>query len=365
MDNLKNYFCNMPFRNIEVINNGDVYGCCFMSPANERYPVKYILGNILEDDVETIWNGERARETRRSILDESFRYCDKNACPVMQKNHAGLIDKTQKKNYFVDVFNGINESEKKYLQNNQDTCDNLPTKLHLVTSRICNYRCASCNPPKLGNKNLDYKSMEERSVELLEKLTPFIKKAQYLFFGSQGEPLASPSIRSWFKNASEDLVKNLWFMEMQTNGSLFNREFWDSIPPYLQKKLTVVQVSVDASSKDTYENKNRIGGNWENLLGNIEFISKLPEVQSLALSFVVQDNNFNEMKDFVRLGEKFDCRVRFTRIKKWPSIDTDDYKTMNVFDVNHKNHQKLLEVLRDEIFKSPKVDMLDVSGYMR
>ena len=82
MPNENQLFCSMPFRFIEVSGwcppKGDVFICC---PNWLRVPI----GNILQcHSFEEIWNGEKAREIRRSILDRSFEYCDHSMCPPLQ-----------------------------------------------------------------------------------------------------------------------------------------------------------------------------------------------------------------------------------------------------------------------------------------
>jgi hypothetical protein len=63
-------FCSKPFESFEItqINGrGGVYLCC---PSWLDTPI----GNLRFQSVEEIWNGERAQDIRRSILDGSFDY---------------------------------------------------------------------------------------------------------------------------------------------------------------------------------------------------------------------------------------------------------------------------------------------------
>ena len=43
---------------------------------------------------------------------------------------------------------------------------------------------------------------------------------------------------------------------------------WDSMPN-VHKYVKSCEISIDAGTKDTYENKTRLGGNWENLMNNL------------------------------------------------------------------------------------------------
>ena len=64
---------------------------------------------------------------------------------------------------------------------------------------------------------------------------------------------------------------------------------WDSmksIHPYVK----TCEISIDAATKDTYENKTRIGGDWDELINNLKFISTLPNLKKIKPSFVVQNH---------------------------------------------------------------------------
>jgi hypothetical protein len=74
-------FCSNPFEWFEITQlngRGGVYLCC---PSWLDTPI----GNLQYQSVNEIWNGEKAREIRRSILDGSFRYCNRSRCSFLQK----------------------------------------------------------------------------------------------------------------------------------------------------------------------------------------------------------------------------------------------------------------------------------------
>jgi hypothetical protein len=76
----KRLFCSKPFKWFEVSQGnetGEVYMCC---PAWLDMPI----GNLTRQSVDEIWNGEEAQEIRRSILDGSFRYCNRSRCAFLQ-----------------------------------------------------------------------------------------------------------------------------------------------------------------------------------------------------------------------------------------------------------------------------------------
>ena len=60
-------------------------------------------------------------------------------------------------------------------------------------------------------------------------------------------------------------------------------------------------ISFDAGTKETYEQKTRLGGNWDVLLKNCDFLNTkqdyFPQFK-IAYHFVVQASNYKEMITF-------------------------------------------------------------------
>ena len=77
---LKDYFCSVPFNSLEIHNN-----VCFVC-CPSWLPNKVELSNIPLKD---IYNSEPVVDIRNSILDGSFKYCNKELCPYLSKllNH--------------------------------------------------------------------------------------------------------------------------------------------------------------------------------------------------------------------------------------------------------------------------------------
>ena len=64
----------------------------------------------------------------------------------------------------------------------------------------------------------------------------------------------------------------------------------------IQPYVDIVDVSIDHGTKDTYENKTRLGGHWETLLKNLKFISTIKSINFFRISYVVQNDNYKEME---------------------------------------------------------------------
>ena len=106
------------------------------------------------------------------------------------------------------------------------------------------------------------------------------------------------------------------------------------------------EISIDAATKHTYENVTRLGGNWDNLLSNLKFISTIEELESIKCSFVVQQTNYMEMVDFLNIMQSiFGNRVKvfFGKITNWGTFSDDTFKLLQIWSTEHPEHQLFLE----------------------
>ena len=72
IDELSTHYCLSPFRKIEI-SDDEVFTCCSIW-MNE--PIGYT--NLSE-----IKDGEKLKNVRLSVLDGTFKYCNKNVCPYI------------------------------------------------------------------------------------------------------------------------------------------------------------------------------------------------------------------------------------------------------------------------------------------
>ena len=89
------------------------------------------------------------------------------------------------------------------------------------------------------------------------------------------------------------------------------------------------------------------------LLENLEFITTIDTIKFFSFSFVVQDTNFREMKQFYDIitnymkGSKSKFDVFYNAITNWGTYTEEEYLEKNVTNPNHKDHKEFLEVLEE------------------
>ena len=312
---LKNYICSVPFTSLEVHDNV-CFTCC---PS--WLPNKVKLSEIPLKDV---YNSEPIIDIRNSILDGSFKYCDKKQCPYLSK----LINQ------------GVTSGPITLKSNSPHTSplitNKTPENLVMNFDRTCNYKCPSCRVDLIVESSKGIKRVEKTIDDIDNHFSQHVKT---LYITGSGDPFVSVGFRNYLRNFNPTKYPKLQSIHLHTNASMWNKEMWDSMSN-IHKYVRTCEISIDAGTKDTYENKTRLGGNWENLLSNLKFISTLP-IGKIKTSFVVQDSNYMEMEEFYNLmysifGKK--VNVFFGKITNWGTFSESDFKTKQVWDVNHPEH---------------------------
>ena len=73
---LNSFVCNIPFTSLEIHNN-----VCFVC-CPSWLPNKIEMSEIPLKDM---WNSEPIIDIRKSMLDGTFKYCNKEMCPYLSK----------------------------------------------------------------------------------------------------------------------------------------------------------------------------------------------------------------------------------------------------------------------------------------
>lgn len=320
---LKNYTCNVPFTSLEIHNN-----VCFVC-CPSWLPKKIELSEIPLKDV---YNSEPIIDIRNSILDGSFKYCNTELCPYLSK----LV------NY--GVASGPVRLKEESIQYNSFVKSNTPEYLVMNFDRTCNYKCPSCRVDLIVESSQGIKRVEKTIEDIDNYYSEHVKT---LYITGSGDPFVSVGFRNYLRNFNPEKYPNLKSIHLHTNASMWNKEMWDSMPN-VHKYVHSCEISIDAGTKDTYENKTRLGGDWENLINNLKYISTLPV--SVKASFVVQDSNYMEMEIFYNLmysifGKKVE--VFFGRITNWGTFSEGEFKIKQVWNTEHPEHH----LFKDEFNK--------------
>jgi MoaA/NifB/PqqE/SkfB family radical SAM enzyme len=304
------------------------------------------VGNIQHQSIDEIWNGEKAREIRRSILDGSFKYCDGTRCPFLKSI-----------SHEVQRLEGVkNEELKTIIDYKLTILPFKPREIDCSFETSCNLSCPSCR-----SKVRMHSVNEHEILNIQSKLeNEAFKDAHVLSFSSSGDPFGSPFYRKWLQNLNRKKVPHLKQIRLHTNALLWTPKMWGTIPAEIQEVVKSTIISIDAGRPETYA-KNRRGSSFERLLENLQFIRLLRKhgpLEHVKISMVVQKNNFMEMPDFIHLGKRlnFDT-VYFGTLQNWGTFSEEEYCDRAIHRPDHPRNPEFIDMLKNEIFCDPIVEM--------
>lgn len=371
---LRGRFCPRPFEVLvstqstgwssKTNTTEQVMGSSYLCDCAAWLP--FIAGNVMEaDSPDAVWNSERAQEIRRSILDGDYSYCSRTLCPMIVND---ALPRTAK----------VTAPRLRRIIDRRETLlEDGPLLIALGHDSSCNLCCPSC---RVGVVMSD-KAQNERLDRARDRvILPLLRCRQVgLHLTPWGDPFASRHYRSILEALREkdfDGVK----LFLLTNGLGLTPHVWAAMP-HLAEKIVELRVSVDAATKETYENV-RPPGRWEVIHDNLRAMGELSRAGtfrrnrfsggtkwvtsdllldardpiSFVLAFVVQSANFREMPAFVRLAEEVNADiVVFQRYYSFGHEGSGAFSAKDVASPAHPEHQELQAILEDPIMRSPRV----------
>lgn len=351
-DILKKFVCIQPFKHIEFFEDHATMCCPTWLETKLWYGKK-------EDDTldYDVWKSETANQIRKSIIDGSYSHCSKTACP-----HLSTLIHTQKPSgFFIQKDKLPFKMHDGFIIDEEKISDG-PGSINFTYDDSCNLKCPSCR--------LHVIMAKPNEIIKIDNITDFIKNnyskdARKLAITGSGDPWASKSFRKFLFEFDPKLWPNLDDIYLTTNANLFNEKNWKKIEkahPYVKS----VEISIDAATKDTYENKVRLGGNWDVLMENLDFISSITTIKNLRCSFVTQVDNYKEMREFAELiYKKFEKRIKnqqyteatlvyFGKIYQWTHMDYDSFKNKAVWLEEHSEYNNFVEEV-NRLYKFNKI----------
>ena len=292
--------CDYPWTHFEVNNpNGDVTMCCDNS---------CVLGNINEQSILDIWNGEKYQAIRKKMLQEgAHKVCSPN-CTVLKG-----CKSYQKLDWFADIpadspvfYNAfLNEKE---ISENKLILKSLPRWMRFAYSYICNLDCYHCYQKELRQKN------EKLPQNFINQVYSLSEVLQVLFFFG-GEPFAYKPTIEILSKYTNPYCRNFFV----TNATLLNDKIFDILESI---QIGFISVSVDAAEKETYE-KLRKGAKWDKVINNIKKLSSIKKHKPFmfTLAMTVNSKNFNQLEKFVDLAVSLDAQPVISLVNNYKQSD--------------------------------------------
>lgn len=327
----KDYICAVPFSALEI-HDYKSFLCC---PSwLTKHPPSGLSG------IET-WNHEDAKEIRDSILDGSYRYCDEGQCPYL----AELKDRTTGRIRPLYHKNELPPELKRVIEQHKTTGKIPPPQtVQFSFDRSCNLECPSCRVKMFIADSKKIKEVQLTIDEITKKWSKFIK---VLYITGSGDPFISVGFRNFLRTFDRKKYPKIENIHLHTNATRWNKEMWESMP-HVHEFVKSCEISIDAGTKDTYENKTRINGDWDELIENLKFIATIPNLQNVKLSFVVQKYNYKEMTVFYEtmkeiFKHKQTLKIFYGKINNWGTFSDEEFKEHEVDRKDHPEYNTFVE----------------------
>lgn len=284
--------------------------------------------------------GDEWRLFRESLLDGSFRYCQKNQC-------TNIIG-----GWLPEKVKCTNEVVKSIIDGNTNA-EPMLEEIHLSYDKHCNLICSSCRTSRCTHKEEDVRKLDD----LFDRnIAPLLKSVRHLCLSGSGEALlslhSSRIIKELPKYGNSELK-----VELRTNMTALNEVSWKKLGGG-RKYIRHIAASIDACSKMLFE-KLRYPAQWETVLRNLEFVKDLRErgeIDLFEFHVVVQNANLDQLVDLAEMAIIYRAdAITYSKVVNWQGMSREEYERMNPFYIDHPRHGDLLKEtmrlkqMRDEI----------------
>lgn len=247
------------------------------------------VGNPQELSIEQLWNSPKAQEIRRSVLNETFDFCNTDICWRI------LEGKLERRDEVKDpVMRNI-------IKNNITVIPGGPEFINIAYNPVCNLYCRMCRDERIVQMDEKHKN---KTISDLKNYKFFNLKR--LIIPGSGELFANKDYIELLQNINEEQFPKLEAIWINSNGVLFNERNWNKISHLSSRYKIKVFISTDSVCKETFT-KIRRGGNYASFKDNLKTVRELRhrgEISKLYFAFCVQRINFREMSEFVSFAHE-------------------------------------------------------------
>jgi len=319
--------CPYPFSRIEF--NPDYYIPCCFDWLTDEY-------RQLDHSGEDKWNSPAALELRSRILKDDYSLCKREYC----KTQLMPLDQGQ-----VENSDYILDDERLNHLSFEKTFNLGPSSISITADRRCNLACESCRPSKVSKLSPSDQENLENTRYQIDKHSKSITVIKMV---GDGEVFYSPFLSKFLKQLNPTDFPKLQKIFLLTNGTLFTPNAYQRLLPGISY-VSVVSVSIDAGTREVYQDVR--GGDWDQLISNLNFISRLRKdgtIKRFTITFVTRKKNYKSMYDFVLLGEKLGVdEITFSAFHPWANMSSKvNYDDESIHREDHPYHHLLVQQIK-------------------
>ncbi len=277
-------FCHAPFRSLFFGLKGNVMTCC--------YNKVHILGNIQQQSIREIWEGEKAQQIRASLNLNELKYGCQNCSLILE---SGNFESSPTR-----VYDKLEEHTR------------YPSRMEFELDNTCNLECIMCN----GESSSAIRERRERRPPILSpygkdfigQLDEFIPHLQNCTFLG-GEPFLIPVyFEIWERMAA---INPAIEISIQTNGTILNSR----VKKILESLNFNITISLDSVVDETYS-AIRVNSTLSRVKENIAYFAEYCKARNkgMSISFCVMPQNRFELHDIVQFCNQVGAHVFFNTV---------------------------------------------------
>jgi len=331
---LKEHICYKPWDSISIEANGDVIQCCM--PWLPK-----VIGNLIDSEMKDIINSDVAKEVQETMLDGSFKFCNKEMC---------------------------SEIHGRRLPSKPDTLSvpRRPYKIRFNNDRSCNLWCPSCRVERIQHSE---GPLYEKAKWLNDRIYEYVleqcdRGPVEIWVTGSGDAIGSKIFREMLQRMDGREFPDLK-INLMTNGVLFTPKVWDSLHK-IWNNIVLIDISVDAGTREIYQQV-RPPGKWDQLLNNAAYLGECAkEYQNIDINygFVVQQANYHDMVNFQQQFSQFERYnlINYTLINDWQTWQ--NFGPHAVWREDHPEYQAFLTELRRPELQDSRVFLGSLNRFL-
>ena len=324
-------FCMHPFTGLATREDGAVKVCCRSHP----------IGNIQDNTLEEIWNGDTMKRIRKQVL-TGYRPAECAPCFNLEDQGVESLRQRHIKGEIPEARITLYPRATDAMRKDYSMPFEIPT-MEIKLNNLCNLKCRMCNPTdstswndweqveEFYDKEKNYISENVRKLNLIkkpyldkfddnpnwwasfEKLLPYFRRVEF----AGGEPLMDPQhyrILDMLKPYGHQIE-----IKYATNGTTLGINKGRTVHDYWPHFRSVaVNVSIDGIG-DVYEYI-RGNGDWFQVVQNIKEIQTIPNISRVVGAVAVQVSNVLTLDKMIeyfldKLGIVF-----YTNMVNYPTV---------------------------------------------
>ncbi len=287
-------FCINPWVHLFVSQKGTVGPCCLTSWEEDK-----TFGNVNRQTVQEIWNDEKIRDFRKSMMadkpDERFKQCYVN-----EKN--GLRSKRKTVNFlYADYLPWVNETKRNGFAKNSK-----PIYWDIRISNLCNLRCRICGHHSSSSWYEDAKAMNSVNYEtkihkgpknfdeLMQQLDYVMDDLEEIYFAG-GEPTLMPEHLQLMNKLIE---KQKFNVRLRYNTNFSHTNFKGTEFLEVWKKFDDVFIHASLDDSEERGMLQRKGLDWNLVVSNRKKMKEICPAVDFMLTPTISIFNIFHLAEF-------------------------------------------------------------------